>query len=289
MHFQPGPLARRVEDLECAMRIFAASNASLTDEQVAPLPWRESSEIDVSRLRIGVFSDDGYARPHPSICRAVEQAAAALRQRGADVEAFKPPDVARGMMLYFGLIGADGSAALKRLSEGSVLDHRVASLLRLGGTSRWYRPFIAGGLRSRGMHQLAEIVAAAGPRSASSYWQLTDQARSYAREFMEQLDKQRFDAIICPPHAMPAFRHGQGKANSMMAASYAFIMNLLGIPCGVVPAGCIPNEEANDDEVGMPVGVQVAARHWREDVVLAVMQTLEESFGTFRSFSPLFK
>jgi fatty acid amide hydrolase len=29
---------------------------------------------------------------------------------------------------------------------------------------------------------------------------------------------------------------------------------------------------------GLPVGVQVAARHWREDVVLAVMAKLEEDF-----------
>jgi hypothetical protein len=29
---------------------------------------------------------------------------------------------------------------------------------------------------------------------------------------------------------------------------------------------------------GLPVGVQVAARHWREDIVLAVMSALEEYF-----------
>jgi fatty acid amide hydrolase len=30
--------------------------------------------------------------------------------------------------------------------------------------------------------------------------------------------------------------------------------------------------------VGLPVGVQVAARHWHEDIVLAVMAALEEHF-----------
>jgi Asp-tRNA(Asn)/Glu-tRNA(Gln) amidotransferase A subunit family amidase len=29
---------------------------------------------------------------------------------------------------------------------------------------------------------------------------------------------------------------------------------------------------------GLPVGVQVVSRHWREDVVLAVMATLETFF-----------
>jgi fatty acid amide hydrolase len=30
--------------------------------------------------------------------------------------------------------------------------------------------------------------------------------------------------------------------------------------------------------VGLPVGVQVAARHWREDIVLVVMAAIEEHF-----------
>jgi Asp-tRNA(Asn)/Glu-tRNA(Gln) amidotransferase A subunit family amidase len=30
--------------------------------------------------------------------------------------------------------------------------------------------------------------------------------------------------------------------------------------------------------VGLPVGVQVAARHWHEDIVLAVMAAIEEHF-----------
>ena len=30
--------------------------------------------------------------------------------------------------------------------------------------------------------------------------------------------------------------------------------------------------------VGLPVGVQVAAKHWREDIVLAVMSELEKAF-----------
>jgi fatty acid amide hydrolase len=30
------------------------------------------------------------------------------------------------------------------------------------------------------------------------------------------------------------------------------------------------------ESVGLPVGVQVAARHWREDIVLAVMAAIEQ-------------
>ena len=37
--------------------------------------------------------------------------------------------------------------------------------------------------------------------------------------------------------------------------------------------------ETEDGSAGLPVGVQVAARHWREDVVLAVMAALEQEFS----------
>jgi fatty acid amide hydrolase len=33
-----------------------------------------------------------------------------------------------------------------------------------------------------------------------------------------------------------------------------------------------------EGSAGLPVGVQVVARHWREDQVLAVMAALEEDF-----------
>jgi fatty acid amide hydrolase len=67
------------------------------------------------------------------------------------------------------------------------------------------------------------------------------------------------------------------------------------MPAGVVAAGRIaPHEEsdrpASKDKVlqaaasmekgsaGLPVGVQVAGRHWREDQVLEVMKSLEGHF-----------
>jgi len=275
MHFQPGPLARRVEDLELAMRVLASDVADPREDQAPPLPWRESSNVDIARLRVGVFREDGYARTHPAVLRAVDEAAAALRTAGADVDDLQPPSAARGMALYFGLVGADGAADLKRLAHRSKLDPRVAEILRLGGAPRWLRPALARMLRWRGQSQLAEIVAAAGPRSADSYWRLIHQTRRYVRDFLSRLHAERFDAVLCPPHAQPAFRHGEGGPGRLIAASYAFVMNLLGVPCGVVPVTRVQQEEARDGEAGLPVGVQVAAPCWREDLVLATMRAIE--------------
>jgi amidase len=50
--------------------------------------------------------------------------------------------------------------------------------------------------------------------------------------------------------------------------SYTGLYNSTGWPAGVVRAGTSPE--------GLPIGIQVVGRPWREDVVLAVCARLEE-------------
>ncbi len=47
--------------------------------------------------------------------------------------------------------------------------------------------------------------------------------------------------------------------------------NLTGWPAAVVRAGTSPE--------GLPVGVQIAAKPWRDDVALAVAAVIEKGFG----------
>ena len=42
----------------------------------------------------------------------------------------------------------------------------------------------------------------------------------------------------------------------------------------------ITAKEVEKDSAGLPIGVQVVSRHWREDVVLAVMGALESYFSS---------
>ena len=79
-----------------------------------------------------------------------------------------------------------------------------------------------------------------------------------------------------------------------IAGGYTILYNLLGYPAGVVPFTRVgASEEAGrgsskdmvektalkveQNSAGLPVGVQVVARPWREHVSLAVMSTLEAS------------
>ena len=91
--------------------------------------------------------------------------------------------------------------------------------------------------------------------------------------FLEQMRK--YPILLCPPAAIPAFRHGQrswtldGKAVEYLDAwSYTEWFNLLGNPAAVVPV--------SQSSEGLPIGVQIVGRPWQEEEVLSVASVLED-------------
>jgi amidase len=76
-----------------------------------------------------------------------------------------------------------------------------------------------------------------------------------------------YDVIVTPAAELPATPHGESSGR----ISYTLPYSLVGWPCVVVRGGTSPE--------GMPIGVQVVARPWREDVALAVAHHLEVELG----------
>jgi amidase len=83
------------------------------------------------------------------------------------------------------------------------------------------------------------------------------------------------DAIIAPAHAFAALPHGElTSPERSPGSSYSQAYNLTGWPSVVVRAGASPE--------GLPIGVQVVARPWREDVALALARRVEDALGGWR-------
>jgi amidase len=87
---------------------------------------------------------------------------------------------------------------------------------------------------------------------------------------------EHYDVILAPVNAGPAFAHGGlAEPGAIEAFSYTVTYNLTGWPGAVVRAGTSPEE--------LPIGVQIVAPPWREDVALAVASFLEAELGGFPS------
>jgi amidase len=85
----------------------------------------------------------------------------------------------------------------------------------------------------------------------------------------------RFDAVLAPVCAFPAVLHGTSfDPDKAPGFAYTMTYNLTGWPSTTVRAGTSPE--------GLPIGVQIAARPWREDVSLALARQLEAEFGGFK-------
>ncbi len=73
-----------------------------------------------------------------------------------------------------------------------------------------------------------------------------------------------------------AIPHGTSiEEKNFKGFSYTMTHNLTGWPAAVVRCGT--------SSAGLPIGVQIAAAPWREDIVLGVARRLEEIFGGWQA------
>jgi amidase len=79
-----------------------------------------------------------------------------------------------------------------------------------------------------------------------------------------------YDALLCPVCSFTGMAHGS-TYNCLPCFSYTMSFNLTGWPAAVVRGGT--------SQTGWPIGIQIAARPWREDVALAVAQYLQDALG----------
>ena len=294
---QPGPMARRVEDLALSLKVLSDDADGYVAGTVAPGTIGNWEEVDVSRLKVALWTDDGVMPASDAIARAVREAGEILRSLRARVDEIEPAKVkeqfgtSEAFDIYCGLLGSDGGADARRVIGESPLDWRVARLVWLAGLRPLARFSLVAGLNSTGQKSMARLLAAARGRSADGYWQLSHQKNELVARAFASLKAGGYDIVICPPHALPAPQHGK-PIDLIMAASYAYWPNLLGLPAGVVPISRVREDEQAGrpdlrDQVfrqakavdrgssGLPVGVQVVGLPWQEAEVLSVMNALE--------------
>jgi fatty acid amide hydrolase len=286
---QPGPMARGVADLHLALTVLAAG------PDCVPVPLGDPAAVPLGKLRVGMYTDDGYFPAAPALRRAVQEAAEALRARGVEVEAFQPPAVEQAVGIYWGRLFADGLAHLKRWLGRDRPAAHIRALLQAAGLPGVLRPVFARLLRGTRWRMEAQFCRLVPRRTLSlaDYGRLVEGQAAYRQRFRAALDAGRFDALLCPANGLPALPHGCRYGG--LACSYNLLFNVLGLPAGVVAATRVrPGEEsdragghdrveqearaAEAGSAGLPVGVQVAARPWREDVALALMAALEGHF-----------
>ena len=287
---QIGPMARTTADLALLMRALDSSTQAPMDPAVPPLPLGDVDAIDARKLRVGFYEDDGWLTPAASVRRAVRESVRMLEDAGARVVRLEPANVEEILFLYFRGITADGSETLFEVLDGESFIPPLRTLARMARMPRQARLGLAKALRLMGETRVPQLLEALGEKRVRDLWSMNARRTALRREELAAWDRKGIDVLICPSYATPAAPQGMSHDFTIGFVDLARY-NLLDMPAGVVPITRVRPDEIHRsgirdrldkraaqieaESAGLPVGVQVVGRPWREDQVLAAMQLLE--------------
>jgi amidase len=242
--FCVGPIARFSEDIRLVLPLI--SGPDWQDPYAIPAPLLDPAEVSLDELRVGVFADDPRLSVTCGTLAALARAARVLSEAGAAVDEVSAPWEEDPTELFFACVAADGGAQVR------------ADLAAARGR---HHPLMSG---------LLDAVSARSPTAADWF---AVQARVFALRAAVRALAHEVDILLCPVVAGPAPPHGRPpgrlppeRYGEFRAFDYVHLIALGGLPAASVPAG---REDA------LPVGVQVAAAPYREDLVLAAAAALE--------------
>lgn len=242
--FCVGPIARFVEDVALALPVISGPDG--IDPFAVDAQVRDPGRVSLRSLTVGLFADDPRLSVTSGTLAALNRAAHILGELGASVRHVSAPWLEDPTELFFACVAADGGAQLRRdLGPAAGRHHKL----------------------------MTDLLEAVSERRLSAAEWFEAQRRIYALRAAVRAFAASVDVLVCPVVAGPAPRHGeppgglpQEKYNEFRAFDYVHLIALAGLPAASVPVG---------SEDGLPVGVQVAAAPYREDLVLAVAAALE--------------
>ena len=243
--WQIGPLARSVADLNTLLPIIAG--VDWRDPAIVPMPLGDATKVDLEALRVAFHTDNGIETATRETIETVKNAARALEASVTAVEEARPRDLEQTYEIYLGLFTADGGAGLEELLE------------------------MAGTKKVHPLMQRALDLQRSNAKSMAAFSALIGQWDAFRRSLLSFMEE--FDVMVCPVCSFPGMAHGS-TYDRLSAFSYTMTYNLTGWPAAVVRAGTSPE--------GLPIGVQIVARPWREDVALAVAAKIERALGGYQ-------
>jgi amidase len=241
---QLGPMARKVEDLALTLPVLAG--VDWRDPSVVPMSIGNFRDVSVKDCRIAFFRSNGIFEPCGEIAAAIDLAVKLLNESGVSVKEGRPAVIEDSYDLTLALWTADGGSGFEKV-------------LRDAGTNEVHS-FMASVLDE----------CRAGAKSGADFSPLLERWSRFRSEMLKFIEP--FDVLLSPVLPFAALPHGSTfNTDRFPGFSYTMTYNLTGWPAAVVRVGTSTN--------GLPIGVQLASKPWREHVALAVADYLEETLG----------
>jgi amidase len=245
-----GPMARTIADVALLFRTLTGQD--LNDPASPPIELREPSLDELRANRIGFFEEDGLVPVTPETRAAIQAAAAALRDAGFRVEPFRPATLEKLRKLWWKFFVQCGAMFCAPLIRGK--ENQLSPVFK-------------------GFLEIAEALPPLTAQELLDAWAELDALRSKTLE--EMID---FPVLLCPVASIPAFRHNERSwivegrpVDYLDAVRHTQWFNVLACPAAVVPVGRSSEE--------LPIGVQIVARPFQDEISLGVAAVVDAAFG----------
>ncbi|MEU5047971.1 amidase [Streptomyces griseorubiginosus] len=246
-----GPLARSVSDLRLAYEVLAGTDPR--DPRAVPVPLY--GEPLSGPVKVAVVADPGGHGVHCTVRGAIETAAGVLRDAGYQVQ--EVHDVPR-------------------------LDEALEAYGRITVTEfapTW--PVVRRLLGEGGDRYIEMAMEQTPPANADEFMKLMGTWLNIRRSWAEFLDE--YPLLLGPVFTEPPVEPGlesrdrAGRDRVALAMRLCTVTSFVGVPGVAVPTG-VTN--------GLPSGVQIVGRAFREDLCLAAAQAIEDRLGVLTPIGP---
>ncbi|MFI5096655.1 MAG: amidase [Candidatus Acidiferrales bacterium] len=244
-----GPMARTVADLRALFAVMAGPDAG--DALSAPVPLRRIRAEELRGLRVGILESAALGAPTAETQNAVHRAGQLLTEQGCHVEPVKLEGLDRALELWWFFFGPV-----------------IGDLIRHSTTGQ-------GDLLSPMLREYLAVTAAEPAVTMESFMAACTERDLVRADVLRQL--RDVPILLSPVSTGPAFKHGAGNYrtgdphNYRDTMRYCQWLNLAGFPGLSLPLGKSPE--------GLPINVQLTARPYEEELLLAVAETLEQARG----------
>ncbi|MCM1949029.1 amidase [Streptomyces sp. G2] len=247
-----GPLTRTVGDLRLAYEVLAGTDPR--DPRAVPVP--AYGEPLPGPVKVAVVTDPGGHGVHPTVRGAVAAAADALCDAGYEVREVR--DVPR-------------------------MDEALEAYGRITATEfapSW--PAVRGLLGEGGDRYLEMAMERTPPASAAEFMHLMGLWMNIRRSWAEFLDV--YPLLLGPVFTEPPVEPGlesrdrSGRDRVASGMRLCTVSSFVGVPGVAVPTGTAD---------GLPTGVQIIGRAFREDLCLDAAQAIEDRLGVLTPVDPI--
>jgi len=261
---QIGPLAKNVDDAEFIFNIIKGKDQS---DSTSIEPRITNYQLPITDLKIGLPKEYFINQLNIKIKNRIDEIIKKLEKLGTKIEKISLPHTDYALPCYHIIMDAEASSnlarydgvrfsKLKKIKSENIFD--FYSELR----DKEFGPEV----KRRIM--LGTFVLSSGYKD--NYYLKAQRVRQLIKKDFEEAFK-KVDLILTPTTPTPAFKIGekQNPVDLYLCDIFLAAVNLAGLPAVSVPIGKIVEPE-------MPVGLQIIAPYFREDLIFNLAKKIEK-------------